>query len=46
MANRHAWAKTPTQMTNETELHAVALGLVTFGIYSWCEARWRKIQPG
>ena len=27
-------------------LIAVALGLVTFGIYSWCEARWRKIQPG
>lgn len=27
-------------------LVAVALGLVTFGIYSWCEARWRKIQPG
>jgi hypothetical protein len=27
-------------------LVAVALGLVTFGIYSWCEARWRKVQPG
>ena len=27
-------------------LVAVALGLVTFGVYSWCEARWRKIQPG
>jgi uncharacterized protein DUF1206 len=27
-------------------LVAVALGLVIFGIYSWCEARWRKIQPG
>jgi len=24
----------------------VALGLVIFGIYSLCEARWRKIQPG
>jgi hypothetical protein len=27
-------------------LVAVALGLVTFGVYSWCEARWRKIGPG
>jgi hypothetical protein len=27
-------------------LIAVALGLVTFGIYSCCEARWRKVQPG
>jgi len=27
-------------------LVAVALGLVTFGVYSWCEARWRKLQPG
>jgi hypothetical protein len=27
-------------------LVAVALGLVIFGVYSWCEARWRKIQPG
>ena len=26
-------------------LVAIALGLVTFGMYSWCEARWRKIQP-
>ena len=26
-------------------LVAVALGLVIFGIYSWCEARWRKIEP-
>jgi hypothetical protein len=26
-------------------LVAVALGLVTFGIYSWCEARWRNVQP-
>jgi len=24
-------------------LVAVALGLVTFGVYSWCEARWRKL---
>ena len=22
----------------------VALGLVTFGLYSWCEARWRKVS--
>ena len=21
----------------------VALGLVTFGVYSWCEARWRAV---
>jgi Domain of Unknown Function (DUF1206) len=27
-------------------LIAVALGLVTFGVYSCCEARWRKVQPG
>jgi hypothetical protein len=27
-------------------LVAVALGLVTFGIYSGCEVRWRKIEPG
>jgi len=26
-------------------LVAAALGLVTFGIYSWCDARWREIQP-
>jgi hypothetical protein len=27
-------------------LVAVALGLVIFGLYCGCEARWRKIQPG
>jgi hypothetical protein len=27
-------------------LVAVALGLVTFGVYSCCEARWRDVQPG
>ena len=27
-------------------LVAVALGLVTFGVYCCCEARWRKVQPG
>jgi hypothetical protein len=27
-------------------LVAVALGLVIFGIYSGCEARWRQVQPG
>jgi hypothetical protein len=27
-------------------LVAVALGLVTFGVYSCCEARWRKVRPG
>ena len=27
-------------------LVAVALGLVTFGVYSWCEARWRVVRPG
>lgn len=27
-------------------LVAVALGLVTFGVYSCCEARCRKVQPG
>jgi hypothetical protein len=27
-------------------LVAVAAGLVTFGVYSFCEARWRNVQPG
>lgn len=27
-------------------LLAVALGLVIFGFYSWCEARWREVEPG
>jgi len=27
-------------------LVAVALGLVIFGLYSWCEARWRVVEPG
>lgn len=27
-------------------LLAVALGLVVFGLYSWCEARWREVEPG
>jgi Domain of Unknown Function (DUF1206) len=27
-------------------LVAVALGLVVFGIYSGCEARWRQVKPG
>lgn len=27
-------------------LVVVALGLVTFGVYSCCEARWRNVQPG
>ena len=27
-------------------LSAVALGLVIFGLYSWCEARWRMVEPG
>jgi Domain of Unknown Function (DUF1206) len=27
-------------------LVAVALGLAVFGIYSWCEARWRIVRPG
>lgn len=27
-------------------LVAVAAGLVTFGIYSCCEARWRDVRPG
>jgi ABC-type Co2+ transport system permease subunit len=27
-------------------LVAVAAGLVTFGVYSCCEARWRNVQPG
>jgi Domain of Unknown Function (DUF1206) len=26
-------------------LFAVALGLVIFGLYSWCEARWRVVEP-
>lgn len=27
-------------------LVAVALGLMVFGVYSCCEARWRKVEPG
>ena len=27
-------------------LIAVALGLMVFGIYSCCEARWRQVEPG
>lgn len=27
-------------------LFAVAFGLVIFGLYSWCEARWRMVEPG
>ena len=27
-------------------LFVVALGLVIFGSYSWCEARWRMVEPG
>jgi len=27
-------------------LVAVALGLVTFGVYSCCEARWGVVRPG
>jgi Domain of Unknown Function (DUF1206) len=27
-------------------LFAIALGLVIFGLYSWCEARWRVVEPG
>lgn len=27
-------------------LTAVALGLVLFGVYSCCEARWRRVTPG
>jgi hypothetical protein len=27
-------------------LAAVALGLVVFGVYSCCEARWRRVTPG
>ena len=26
-------------------LLALALGLVIFGLYSWCEARWRMVEP-
>ena len=27
-------------------LFAIALGLLIFGLYSWCEARWRMVEPG
>jgi len=27
-------------------LFAIALGLAIFGLYSWCEARWRAVEPG
>jgi len=26
-------------------LFAIALGLAIFGLYSWCEARWRAVEP-
>ena len=22
------------------------IGLVIFGLYSWCDARWRVVEPG
>jgi Domain of Unknown Function (DUF1206) len=27
-------------------LFAIAVGLAIFGLYSWCEARWRAVEPG
>ncbi|MEU3414463.1 MULTISPECIES: DUF1206 domain-containing protein [unclassified Streptomyces] len=27
-------------------LAVVALGLAAFGLFSWCNARWRKVRPG
>ena len=27
-------------------LLVVAIGLILFGAFSCCEARWRKVQPG
>jgi hypothetical protein len=26
-------------------LVVIALGVITFGVYSWCEARYRKVEP-
>ena len=31
------------QAVEEALAELVALGLVTFGVYSWCEARWRAV---
>ena len=28
------------------KIAATPLGLVTFGVYSRCEVRWRKVRPG
>jgi len=38
--------KTATTPLGPWLLFAVALGLVIFGLYSWCEARWRVVEPG
>jgi hypothetical protein len=27
-------------------LAVIALGLVTYALYSFCEARWRRVEPG
>jgi Domain of Unknown Function (DUF1206) len=40
-ATLRAFAQTPL---GPWLLVVVAAGLVTFGLYSWCEARWRKVS--
>ena len=40
-ATLRAFAQTPL---GPWLLVVIALGLVTFGLYSWCEARWRKVS--
>ena len=38
--------KTPATPLGPWLIVAIALGLVIFGLYSWCEARWRVVEPG
>jgi len=40
-ATLRAFAQTPL---GPWLLVVIAAGLVTFGLYSWCEARWRKVS--
>ena len=39
----HEFAGTPA---GPWLLAAVAIGLIVYAVYSFCEARWRKVEPG
>jgi hypothetical protein len=41
-----ALRKTAATPLGPWALLVIALGLVIFGFYSWCEARWRMVEPG